>query len=206
MAFKRDQGVESAPLVPLSLPHRTPSASTRGSCALEAYIGLTALSVLRAASSYTPRKISLASKCSRQSPLSSAGSLSDWRFAARSPWLHVTRRHQHSGFRAALAVRELPSPPISPAAGQDGGPPPPATHAASAEASPVSKLLVEHRPAELENGQVVTYVQANDEPIRVLFHRDRTLKPVEGLEAYAAFLYLPDEQVRDHCPRILDLR
>lgn len=70
----------------------------------------------------------------------------------------------------------------------------------------MSKLLVEHVPAQLESGQVITYVAASDEPIRVLFHRDRTLKPVEGLEAYAAFLYLPDELVRSHPRRIIDPR
>lgn len=59
----------------------------------------------------------------------------------------------------------------------------------------MNKILVEHAQTVLETGQVVAYVEASDEPIRVLFHRDGTLLPVQDLEAYAAFLYLPDEQV-----------
>ncbi|GAA5866154.1 hypothetical protein JCM3774_004100 [Rhodotorula dairenensis] len=105
--------------------------------------------------------------------------------------------HHQSGFRAALAVRELPSPPLSPAATQDGGAssvPAQNSDVPSGHVSPVPKILVEHARTVLETGQIAAYVEASDESIRVLFHRDRTIQPVAGLEAYAAFLYLPDEQ------------
>ncbi|GAA5980257.1 hypothetical protein JCM10908_001591 [Rhodotorula pacifica] len=110
--------------------------------------------------------------------------------------------NRQSGFRAAFAVRELPSPPPTPATTTEDASSAPATSAipqqqhqsSSADFTPVPKFLVEHAPTVLETGQIVAYVEASDEPIRVLFWRDAAIKPVEGLEAYAAFLHLPDEQ------------
>lgn len=58
------------------------------------------------------------------------------------------------------------------------------------------RFLPEYAPAALPDGKLLSYVEASEEAFRVFFWRDAAVQPVVGLEAYAAFLYIPDEQVR----------